>query len=329
MVILIIIGSVLYNGTYRDILAMIDDFGTTTINRTILSVNPVIAFDKLAHLVGQPSFSSGDSTPYGKEADGLSKAIYGSIVQYYTDITTEKSRQALASRVTDYVQKTFPPTQYTDFFDPEQYAISGPTVERVLNKQNVENLNRIDGDVTTKAFIISVKDLGVVSNISKDEDWHVRTIYQFTKKTEKVKAIGVSEFTIDVSAVSFSNGVVLQAGTGGSFSWSGGGITGITPDGGGDIVGSVTISSDSSIQIKKADTYTTPVDNKKDSYVLLSLPAGLYYKAPGLTGASRLKFLRIHTLGDWDPATLADNNNSKIAKMPFGVDINNFVKGLK
>lgn len=108
MIIVVIIGVFIYNGYYRDFTSLVASTGAEFIDRTILSFDPVGAFDTLMNTSGRPAFASDDSMDeFGKRKNRIANDIYDQIITKYTDIKDADTKAALAGQIDNVVDEIF------------------------------------------------------------------------------------------------------------------------------------------------------------------------------------------------------------------------------
>ena len=123
MIIVVIIGVFIYNGYYRDFTSILANTGAEFIERTVLSFDPVGAFDTLMNTAGRPTFASDDALDeYTKRKNRIANGIYDLIVTKYTDIQDADSKASLASYIDNVVNEIF-----GDVNDPNYFWLSDET----------------------------------------------------------------------------------------------------------------------------------------------------------------------------------------------------------
>ncbi len=181
----IMIGAFIYNGFYRDTVAVAANFGSTLISRALLSVDPVVWFDKLTNMASDPVWATdGDNSLKGTTVNGISKDIYNSIVSFYTDVDSQSAKSSLAQAIEPYVSNQL--TQYATYLGNGDYDVQYQ-VDRVMGSPDISAINnQTIGDVTTEAFSKAISDFKIDSNQHKNENWYDRIVVRFTKKAQGV-----------------------------------------------------------------------------------------------------------------------------------------------
>lgn len=109
MIGVVIIGVFIYNGYYRDFTAVIANTGSELIERTVLSFDPVGAFDTIMNTAGKPAFATDDSLDmFGKNKNKVANDIYSCIISKYTDIKDANAKAELAKDIDAAVEAMFP-----------------------------------------------------------------------------------------------------------------------------------------------------------------------------------------------------------------------------
>ena len=100
MIAVVIIGVFIYNGYYRDATALVAGTGAEFLERTLLSFDPIEAFDTIANTAGRPSFATDNSlTEGGKTRNRVTVDIYSAIISRYSDIRTADDKAILAAQI--------------------------------------------------------------------------------------------------------------------------------------------------------------------------------------------------------------------------------------
>lgn len=109
MIGVVIIGVFIYNGYYRDFTAVIANTGSELIERTVLSFDPVGAFDTIMNTAGKPTFATdGLIDAFSKNKNRVANDIYSAIIAKYTDIKDANSKADLAKDIDAAVEAMFP-----------------------------------------------------------------------------------------------------------------------------------------------------------------------------------------------------------------------------
>lgn len=108
MIMVVVIGVFIYNGYYRDATALVAGTGAELLERTLLSVDPVKAFDTIANTAGRPSFATDNAvSALGKVKNDVTVNIYSEIISTYTDIKTADDKAVLAANIDAAVATLF------------------------------------------------------------------------------------------------------------------------------------------------------------------------------------------------------------------------------
>lgn len=150
MIGVVIIGVFIYNGYYRDFTAVIANTGSELIERTVLSFDPVGAFDTIMNTAGKPAFATdGALTAFGKNKNKVANDIYSNIIAKYTDIKDANSKAELASQIDAAVDAMFPEDTMSWFgAENGEYDVQ----IRVSIVKQFEAKNRCNGNTTDDVF---------------------------------------------------------------------------------------------------------------------------------------------------------------------------------
>lgn len=184
----VMIGVVIYNGYYRDIIVKAAQFGSTMIERFLDQVDPVQVFDNITNGFGMPksSYDAGKDSK-SKLIASITKKMYSKTVSFYTDITTAEAKTALVSNQENWVAANINTlTQYTD---DKKYK-SSFQIDRVLGDIDVASVNRTEDGEIIRAWVVPFSQFNIQSGEHLDEDWRLRVIVKFTKKYSGVSSSG-------------------------------------------------------------------------------------------------------------------------------------------
>ena len=128
MLICVCLGAFIYNGSYRDVAAIVVDTGTELLNRTLLSADPIAMYDKFTATSGRPVFSTdGALDARGKYENALTNRLYDAVRGTYTDIESANQKRMLA-----------------DWIEVQSYNI----LEEVVNYPDMQEKQLINGNNT-------------------------------------------------------------------------------------------------------------------------------------------------------------------------------------
>lgn len=221
MIAVVIIGVFIYNGYYRDFTAVIANTGAEIIERTVLSFDPVGAFDTIMNTAGKPAFATdGSLDMFGKNKNKVANDIYGCIISKYTDIKDANAKAELASKIDSVVNEMFPADGNTEkWFGAEngEYDIQ----IRVSLVKHFEAKDRAHGkygtnDIFSVAWCIGIgkEDTAPQSNAydgssigqitfdstvdAINEEWCIGVAVQATRHAVKTEVGGAAQATLTI-----------------------------------------------------------------------------------------------------------------------------------
>lgn len=150
MIGVVIIGVFIYNGYYRDFTAVIANTGSELIERTVLSFDPVGAFDTIMNTAGKPTFATdGLIDAFSKNKNRVANDIYSAIIAKYTDIKDANSKSELAKDIDEAVEAMFP-EDTKSWFGAENGEYDIQT--RISMVKPFDATNRGSGETTDDVF---------------------------------------------------------------------------------------------------------------------------------------------------------------------------------
>lgn len=207
MVIVVLIGMMIYNGYYRDTMALVCNFGGIIIQRLLIAADPEAVIDKVLASTFAPKWStSSDTSDLGKTKKGISNAIYSAIVGYYSDIKSPNSKAELQTTIENYVDSILAQVG-EDKTNSENYTFKYQ-VDKALGDVKTY-LNKVDGNITTSIFAEPIVEyFRLDTNQHKDEAWQLRTIVQVTKKAKGTQGIASQAgYTLELAMGSSVDGI--------------------------------------------------------------------------------------------------------------------------
>ena len=189
MIGVVIIGVFIYNGYYRDATSLVAGTGAEFLQRTLLSFDPVEAFDKIANTAGRPSFATDNALDKGdKERNKITVDIYSNIITKYNDIKTADDKAILAAQIDAAVSKILnSETACGKILDREDYKITSK-VEMAKDFNQNEYTHDGNPDQLQYSFKITIGHANPASPASDadilfdyvggayEEDWYIRVL---------------------------------------------------------------------------------------------------------------------------------------------------------
>lgn len=236
MIGVVIIGVFIYNGYYRDFTAVIANTGSELIERTVLSFDPVGAFDTIMNTAGKPAFATDDSLDmFGKNKNKVANDIYSCIISKYTDIKDANAKAELAKDIDAAVEAMFPANSDAEkWFGAEngEYDVQ----IRVNLVKYFDASTRAHGaygtdDVFSKAWCIGLGKEGNTSSSSScdgaslspividstveaiNQEWCIGVAVQATRHAVKTDVGGAAEATATAKASDATTLAVAAKGT--------------------------------------------------------------------------------------------------------------------
>lgn len=234
MIGVVIIGVFIYNGYYRDFTAVIANTGSELIERTVLSFDPVGAFDTIMNTAGKPAFATDDSlTAFGKNKNRVANDIYGCIISKYTDIKDANAKAELARQIDAAIDAMFP-EDTAKWFGAENGEYDVQIRVSLVKPFNAATRNSgLDtDDIFTRAWCIGIGKEGSVtsssgaegSNFSStitfdstidaiNQEWAIGVAVQATRHAVKTDVGGAAEATATAKASDATTLAVAAKGT--------------------------------------------------------------------------------------------------------------------
>ena len=227
MIIVVIIGVFIYNGYYRDATSIIASTGAEIIERTVLSFDPMGAFDTIMNTSGRPSFATDNAvTTLDKNKNKIASEIYSQIITKYTDIKDANSKADLASEIDSAVDAILgtnnaPIDKLSEYFSAEDGSWS-TTIRVELSKDfdpnNYMNVadpdkkqfcwkiglgredNHTSGEMPDGCTASSSGDLDIMfdstTDAAKNEEWYIRVM---ARATRNVVATSTKDVHVDIT----------------------------------------------------------------------------------------------------------------------------------
>jgi hypothetical protein len=181
----ICIGAFIYNGHYRDLAARVTDFGSEVLSRTLLSFDPIEAYDNITASAGRPEFSTDKATDKrDKLYNQISVDMYNKIISSYPDIKDKKSKAHLAQAIESKVDAAFAKdTEAATLAGDDDWTASVETA-KVVGSHDYSKVNKYDTAKNryTFRFEDSMADFNLNSaryNDDKDTDPYLQVSISF------------------------------------------------------------------------------------------------------------------------------------------------------
>ena len=188
MICAVMIGVVIYNGYYRDIVVKFAEFGSTMIERVLFRVDPVQVFDNLTNSFGTPKLASDVSDDSKSELiSKITKKMYANTISFYTDIVTADAKTQLAASMEQWVTAQI--NSCASYTDDTKYKASFQ-VDKVLGDIDVSTVNKTADEEVVRAWVVPYSQFNINSGEHLNEDWRMRVIVKFSKVHGKVSSTG-------------------------------------------------------------------------------------------------------------------------------------------
>lgn len=253
MIAVVIIGVFIYNGYYRDAVSIVASTGSEIIERTVLSFDPMGAFDTIMNTAGRPDFATDNAvTALDKNKNKVATEIYSQIISKYTDIKDANSKADLAKEIDEAVDaifgtndqaidgltkyfsaedgsyavttrveivKDFDPKRYTSTKDPDRVQFCWKL--GLGREDNITNGAMHDGSQSGAPALAIAFDS--TTDAAKNEQWYVRVMAKATRNAVKTTSTQEVHVNITVAPTSGKDNAIAFGLTPGS---SLGGIVG-------------------------------------------------------------------------------------------------------
>lgn len=177
------IGVVIYNGYYRDLLGKTANLGCAIIEKFLIDVDPVEGFYKALGWASKPDLASAeDDSVSGRLTNKISYEMYHSIVSFYTDQNSLNARNSIASTVEAWAANQVT-SNCQPYFDDTKWKYS-VKVTRVLNEPNLSNINKSSDEQVVQAWSFPISSLSLDTAKHKGEDWWLRVIVVWDRVRE-------------------------------------------------------------------------------------------------------------------------------------------------
>lgn len=195
----VMIGVVIYNGFYRDLVGKAANFGSELITRFITKVDPIAIWDGITNSVGSPNLETdGDDTTKGKLTSAITKKGYSLIVSYYTDVSTKEAKANLGSVIEQWANTIVDSSINSDgkLEDPETpytYAVQADRVYRVPESYGSVSTPTTSDPENVFRYIFyanAVEDFKIESTLHSGEECYIRFIVEVKKDFTKNKTKG-------------------------------------------------------------------------------------------------------------------------------------------
>lgn len=242
MIAVVIIGVFIYNGYYRDAVSIVASTGSEIIERTVLSFDPMGAFDTIMNTAGRPDFATDNAvTALDKNKNKVATEIYSQIISKYTDIKDANSKSELAKQIDDAVDAMFGTSKdnidnLTKYFAAEDGSYTITTRVEIVKEfdpsryTNTEDTDRVqfcwkvglgrEDNMThgemPEGFKSKDGDLDIMfdstTDAAKNEKWCVRVMAKATRNVVKTTStkdvyvtLGNGTYTIPAGGGSVAN----------------------------------------------------------------------------------------------------------------------------
>ena len=180
------IGVVIYNGYYRDLLGKTANLGCAIIEKFLIDVDPVEGLNKMLGWASQPDLaSSEDDSMSGKLTNKISYEMYHSVVSFYTDQSSTTAKNSIATTVENWASNQVA-ANCQPYLDESKWKFS-VKVTRILNEPNLANINKTSDEQVVQAWAFPISSLSLDTAKHTGEDWWLRVIVVWDRVRENVK----------------------------------------------------------------------------------------------------------------------------------------------
>lgn len=204
MLVCVILGAFIYNGTYRDVAARVVDFGSTMVERTLLSFDPIAAFDDFTGSAGRPVFASDGATRVeDQRVNKLATNMYTAIIGTYKDITTAEQKRVLADNcegmATLVLDEAYNNSQMpTGLKTDETYSFALKLSWSSADRDTSAMIGKASSnpDVYQYASCIPISGLSVPTSETHESYIYLVAVMQFTKGQAVAANVGYNDMTL-------------------------------------------------------------------------------------------------------------------------------------
>jgi len=102
-IVTVMIGTIIYNGLYRDIIGKSADAGAHVLSSYIINRDFNRMIDEALETGADYVFSYDTSTPQGRALNRISTEVYNKVKQYYGDVRTSENRSELGQNIENWI----------------------------------------------------------------------------------------------------------------------------------------------------------------------------------------------------------------------------------
>lgn len=213
MLVCVILGAFIYNGTYRDVAARVVDFGSTMVSRTLLSFDPIAAFDDFTGSSGRPVFSTDGATgTRDQRINQLATNMYTAVIGTYKDITTAEQKRVLADNCEIYATSVMSQIQshgetsgWTQgFVDSSEWSMSLNMNWSSAARDTTAMIGIAGTNPTVYqyAVCIALDDVGIPSSEVHDSYTYLVAVMQFQQGQSQSSGAGYNDLVMVVNSTS-------------------------------------------------------------------------------------------------------------------------------
>lgn len=196
----VFVGVFIYNGHYRDVMALTSNFGSEIITNFIASADPEAFLTRMVGFSGKPEAST-DAATSGTDliVNKATWSVYNKVISHYTDLARDKqTKQTLIAaiekqmkiNVEDHCQK-YADTQNWDITVDSSLHLDGTILNTVISEDGNE------ATIVLPALFFS--DLGIESTIDTDKNYCVQTVLRFSRHlTDGSSQKKVTDFVLTI-----------------------------------------------------------------------------------------------------------------------------------
>jgi hypothetical protein len=207
----ICIGAFIYNGHYRDLAAQVTDFGSEVLSRTLLSFDPIKAYDDITASAGRPEFSTDKATDKKSMLiNQISVETYKKIIGEYPDVKDKIAKAALARHIEEFVDGAFTGDAGAEagkLAENEDWTVS-VEVAKVTGTHDYSKVNKYDSTQNRYTYRFETPMSSFDLNSAKynedtksDPCLQVSLSYRFTPKTGKSVTVKLNTGKISGNSV--------------------------------------------------------------------------------------------------------------------------------
>jgi len=195
----IVVGTVIYNGYYREILSIGSRIGAHVLKNYVLVVDYAKLIDDAVNTGQQYTFSYNDKTAGGKERNALNKAVYDAVMNYYDNEIRDTNTRAVVGQNVERIVEQYmraaavqpAVANATDFWSlmgHDEFRMS-QQVSVVPNQPNNMTMDNLDPSWRVVQFSFPVSDINVSTPRTPETSSWCNVIVSFKHVDVKVSNV--------------------------------------------------------------------------------------------------------------------------------------------